>query len=348
MVRPSRLDGPDCWFHVMNRGLARRTVFENRRDVRYFLSRIAYSVRRGELEVHAFCIMTTHFHLLVRSPRGALSEGMRRIQNEYVRWFNRGRRRDGPLLRGRFVSRPVRSIRYRETLVRYIDANPVKGGLVPRPDLYPHGSARHHTRLRGPPWLEPSWIEKRMQAVRGNRVSRAEAYESTFGSLGAGLARLVEMRLRCPVDGPDPLDDLLGAAGDSVLAWMRRKARLADGTRIGLPICDAESVERTIESCRKEIGEWSVKNSQKKVDGWCQARAGLMRDLCASSLEEIGRRLAFTTSGVSKALERHRRLVLEDPEYAQQIERLIGESLRRCGWAASVTGGPTGTVGKCS
>ena len=63
--------------------------------MRYFLSRVARAVRRGEIEVHSFCIMATHFHLLVRSPTGRLSEAMRRIQNEYVRYFNRKRRRDG-------------------------------------------------------------------------------------------------------------------------------------------------------------------------------------------------------------------------------------------------------------
>lgn len=66
----------------MNRGIARRSVFESRADVRYFLSRLARAVRRRELEVHAYCVMTTHYHLLVRSPLGRLSEGMRRIQND--------------------------------------------------------------------------------------------------------------------------------------------------------------------------------------------------------------------------------------------------------------------------
>ena len=49
MPRSPRFDSAGRWFHVMNRGLARRTIFENRRDVRYFLSRLAYAVRRGEL-----------------------------------------------------------------------------------------------------------------------------------------------------------------------------------------------------------------------------------------------------------------------------------------------------------
>jgi hypothetical protein len=66
----------------MNRGIARRTVFENDADVRYFLAQLARAVRAGGIEVHAYCLMTTHFHLLVRSPAGGLSTAMRAVQNE--------------------------------------------------------------------------------------------------------------------------------------------------------------------------------------------------------------------------------------------------------------------------
>lgn len=68
----------------MNRGIARRTLFEGREDIRFFLSRLARSVRRGQLEIHAFCVLTTHFHLLVRSPVGELSTVMRQVQLDYV------------------------------------------------------------------------------------------------------------------------------------------------------------------------------------------------------------------------------------------------------------------------
>lgn len=121
----------------MNLGLARRTSFETRADMRFFLACLASEVRASRLEIHAFCILTTHDHLLLRSPSGELSRVMQRVQNEYSRWFNRGRQRDGPLYRSRFLSKPVRSEHDRKLLVRYIDANPVTAGLVVRPEDYP-------------------------------------------------------------------------------------------------------------------------------------------------------------------------------------------------------------------
>ncbi len=93
-MRPIRDDEPGAWWLITNRGLAKRPVFETSRDVERFLALLGKAVARGEIEVHAYTIMTTHFHLLVRSLRGTISEAMRRITNDYVRWFNRSRRRD--------------------------------------------------------------------------------------------------------------------------------------------------------------------------------------------------------------------------------------------------------------
>ena len=71
----------------MNRGVAKRPLFENRGDARFFLARLARQIRLGRIEVHAYCLMTTHFHLLVRSPIGEMSEAMRRVQNEQLTAF---------------------------------------------------------------------------------------------------------------------------------------------------------------------------------------------------------------------------------------------------------------------
>lgn len=72
MARRPRRNAPGSWRHVVNRAIGKRPYFETRSDQRYFLSRLAREVRRSTLEVHAYCLMTTHFHLLVRSPVGEL------------------------------------------------------------------------------------------------------------------------------------------------------------------------------------------------------------------------------------------------------------------------------------
>ncbi len=213
MARQPRKDSPDSWHYVMNRGIARRTIFEDRACVRYVLACLARVVRQGELEVHAYVLMATHFHLLVRCPNGDLSGAMQLVQNTFVRWFNRRNRRDGPLFRGRFSSRLVGSLRYRRVLVTYIDRNPVQARIVNVPEAYPHCSAKHYCSNQGPRWLERSWVEGDARARTGSDEFTGAAYREAFGAeTTKHIARLVEARLQHPSQDPDPLDDLVHAA----------------------------------------------------------------------------------------------------------------------------------------
>ncbi|MBL8860282.1 MAG: transposase [Planctomycetes bacterium] len=319
------------WHHVMNRGVARRTLFESNRDIRMFLARIALEVRARRLEVHAYCILTTHFHLLVRSTSGELSGVMQHIQNDYSRWFNRARRRDGPLYRSRFRSKPVRSERYRRLLVRYIDNNPVSAGLVRSTEEYPHGSSRAYAHRQGPIWLERSWVESVVRERTNADQYDPEGYKRVFAARSHphGLA-LVERRVAFPFDTEDPLDDLLNGAIPHVRSWMLRKAGLADGTVIGLPVCDVESVTAVLDNARTRIGAWEVSPERRAVDAWPIACVGLLRDLCGSTLIEAGMRSGRTSASAWVLENRHRRLLKEAPAYADRLAALAHLAIKNC------------------
>jgi len=327
----------------MNRGIARRTVFEDRRDTRYFLSHVARVVRAGWIEVHAYCILTTHFHLLVRSSDEGLSRAMGRVLNNYVRWFNRGRKRDGPLFRSRFRSRPVDSLEYRQCLVRYIDANAVEARLVPTPALYPHGSAQWYARPRGPIWLERSWIEEAVRGGRGSVIYDPRQYAGTFGEpVTTALARVIERRIESGVRSADPLDDLLGATPERVLVWMRRKAALADGTSIDLPVCDSADVLGMIAAERALRPKWRVGLSRKPCDAWQLLELALVRDLCGSSWPEIAVLVGGSDQAALRGYRLHGRALEEDGEYSAEASRLGAQAIARCyGSRATVSSGAT-------
>lgn len=314
----------------MNRGIAKRTLFETEADIRHFLSRVAHAVRRGEIEVHAFCILTTHFHMLVRSPAGALSQAMRRIQNDYVRRFNRTRHRDGPLVRGRYRSRHVGSVEYRRALVRYIDRNPVSAGLVRWAWEFPHGSAQRYVRGTGPPWLERTWVEGCVRARLGSDAYSPDGYVRVFGGSGPGIERLVERRIRLPESAEDPLDELLRGADERTLAWMRRKARTADATEIGIALVDPETLEELVATEAARRGAWVVRRGRKAWDGWRIARAALLRDLCAATYREVASRTGQSRQGALADRERHERLLADDPDYANRVAAIGRAALERC------------------
>jgi REP element-mobilizing transposase RayT len=319
MPSVDRRDEPGAWHHVMNRGIARRVVFENREDIRYFLSRIARAVRRGDLELHAFAILATHFHLMVRSPAGRLSAAIMRVEHDYVRWFNRRRRRDGSLFRGRFLSRRVDSDNYWNTLLHYIDDNPVAARVVRRSIDYPWCSAWHYARGRGPRWLTRTEVEGAVEESLGVRCDR-DSYATFAAVRDAETSRwVVERRLAMPPSTAiEPLDELVLGAPPAVLDWMRRKALLADGTAIADVAAPPRSIDREIErgaaAARSSTGNASISLQQLAV-----MRAGLLRDLAGLRVGEIALRMKRPNSTIARWLEEHRRRLTTDERYGAVV-----------------------------
>jgi len=314
----------------MNRGLARRTVFEDRECVRFFLSCLARVVRKGLLEVHAYCVMTTHFHLLVRSPTGELARALQLAQNRYVRWFNRRVRRDGPLFRGRFLSRMVDSLQYRRLLVRYIDANPVVAKMVERPLNYPHGSARHYRTARGPLWLERTWIEQDALQRTGTSRFTSEVYQLAFGTaLSEAAAEMVEARLVSNVQAPDPLDELVASAPEAVGRWMKRKAKLADGTQPGLPCASGGALWAAWKRRAEARCEWQLPRGTRGVDVWPVMIVGLLRDLAGSSWAEIQQRTGGSSSSIQRRYQSHRAWMADEEAYVAVVGELGAEGVPR-------------------
>ncbi len=102
MSRPLRIEYPGAWYHVMNRGASGRTIFRSDRDWHTFLSLLGDLAATFAVEVHAYCLMGNHYHLLIHTPRGILSGAMRHLNSLYTQRYNRFHRTDGPLFRGRF------------------------------------------------------------------------------------------------------------------------------------------------------------------------------------------------------------------------------------------------------
>ena len=329
MGQRERHDYPGCWHHVVNRGIARRSVFEGSDDVRYFLSRLARVHRQGLLEVHAFCFMLTHFHLLVRSPVGELSRAVRNVTDPFARWFNRRRRRDGPLFRGRFLSRPVESDTYWWTLVRYIDHNPVKARLAAAPEEFEFGSAARYAHVGPRPrWLARNWIEDAAAACMPGGRFAPEEYSRVFAPAPSDQEiEVIERRLRYPHRGPDALDELLNAGPDSVRSWQRRKCALADGTRPGLPIVTPGTIFGLLLADGESVSDAclpGVPSGDRHL-----LAAGLMHQECGLPFIEIGSRLGCSHSSAHRWAMRHTEFVAEGGKYAKIAANVLLRALRR-------------------
>ena len=140
MARPLRIEYPGAWYHVMNRGRRSEKIFHDRHDYQAFVDLLEESSKMWNIRVASYCLMTNHYHILVQTPDGNIARSMRHINGVYTQRFNRKHSCDGQLFRGRYKSILVSADSYLLQLVRYIHRNPVKAGIVSKPDDYPWSS----------------------------------------------------------------------------------------------------------------------------------------------------------------------------------------------------------------
>ena len=125
MARKLRIQFEGAIYHVAVRGNARHDIFLDDRDRERFLESLAAAVETYRVRLYLFCLMSNHFHLLVETPLGNLSDFMGGLTTSYAVYFNRRHRRSGHLTQGRYGAWLVEGDAYLLRLSRYLHLNPV-------------------------------------------------------------------------------------------------------------------------------------------------------------------------------------------------------------------------------
>lgn len=133
MARPLRIEFAGALYHVTSRGDRQEPIYEDDKDREAFLRTLAEVVVRFNWRCHAYCLMTNHYHLVVDTPDGNLSKGMRQLNGVYTQASNRRHGRVGHLFQGRFKAILVDKDSYLLELTRYVVLNPVRAGMVKSP-----------------------------------------------------------------------------------------------------------------------------------------------------------------------------------------------------------------------
>ena len=136
MSRPLRIDYPNAWHHVMNRARRGQDLFVDKADYQQFIDLLQEITDLFNINVAAYCLMPTHYHLMLQTPDANLSRCIRHLNGIYTQRYNVSHSCDGTLFRGRYKSILVDADNYVLQLVRYIHRNPLKAGLVKRLDQY--------------------------------------------------------------------------------------------------------------------------------------------------------------------------------------------------------------------
>jgi putative transposase len=147
MSRPHRFEIPGAHFHITARCNDRKSLFVDDADRRRFLELLRRNSVRLEWVPVSWCLMGNHYHLLVQTREPNLMSGMRDLNGQYARHFNARHGRVGHVFEGRYRASLVQSERYLLAASRYIALNPVRAGLVCRPEEWPWSS--HPALVKG-------------------------------------------------------------------------------------------------------------------------------------------------------------------------------------------------------
>jgi REP element-mobilizing transposase RayT len=162
MARPLRIEYPDAWYHVMNRGRRGEAIFADERDYAMFTELLQETSEMWNIRISAYCLMSNHYHMLVQTPEANISRSMRHLNGVYTQRYNSRHRCDGQLFRGRYKSILIDTDSYLLQAVRYIHRNPLEAGMTDKMDSYPWSSHQGYISV-AKKW---GWLHKKQKGVK--------------------------------------------------------------------------------------------------------------------------------------------------------------------------------------
>ncbi len=204
MARPLRIEFPGAVYHVTSRGNARQAIFIDDEDRGRFLDGLSLVVERFKWFCHAYCLMENHYHLLIETPNGNLSKGMRELNGVYTQGFNQRYRRVGHLFQGRYKAIIVEKDNHLLSLCRYVVLNPVRVGLIKRPEQWRWSSYGGTVGVvKKPAFLTIDWVlsqfggRKRMAMEKYKRfvmarIAKESPWETLKGQIFLGTEEFIK------------------------------------------------------------------------------------------------------------------------------------------------------------
>jgi putative transposase len=167
MPRTARASIGDLCYHVINRGNGRAEVFHKARDYQAFVDLLRESTARLPMRLLAYCVMPNHFHAVVwPHADGDLGRWMQRLLTAHVRRYHAHYKTSGHVWQGRFKAFPIEGDDHLLVVLRYIERNALRAGLVARAEDWPWSSLRERTQVpadgfvhSGPVRLPEGWVQ---------------------------------------------------------------------------------------------------------------------------------------------------------------------------------------------
>ncbi|MFK7863455.1 MAG: helix-turn-helix domain-containing protein [Pseudohongiellaceae bacterium] len=172
MARPLRIEYPDAMYHVSNFGIDKQRVFPSAKYYQAFLDGLAETCARLNVQVYAYCLLRDQYHLVVKTPEGNLSRFMRQVDGLYTQQYQKMKKTEGSLFKGRYKAVLVQADKYLLPLSRFVHSKVKKSEL----SSYAWSSYTHFIHKAKP----PVWFNRddTLKLIRSSAANRPAAYKS--------------------------------------------------------------------------------------------------------------------------------------------------------------------------
>ncbi len=176
MSRPLRINYPGAWYHIHNKSILQRPLFPDSSHRQAFYSLIQDISDIYGIEVHAWCLLESEFHLLIRTPEPRLSEAMRHLLSQYTSRYNRQQNTEGPLFKGRYKSILIENDQHVVQASRHIHSLPKKLALAKGQKIFCLSTWRESSylsyigRIRPTAWLHTQQVLEYFAQQNGKAI----------------------------------------------------------------------------------------------------------------------------------------------------------------------------------
>jgi putative transposase len=306
MARPLRIEYPGAFYHITSRGNERKPVFKSKQDRMKFLDYLFSATERYGAQVHVYCLMDNHYHLLIETPLGNLSQIMHHINGAYTTYFNVKRGRSGHLFQGRYKSILVDMDEYAKELSRYIHLNPVRANMVSSPDDFQWSSYNQYIGNQKPEkWLTCDFI----LGYFGKNKKFAQKQYQNF------VTCLVGQEYKSPlseVTGSVLLggQDFINFIKERYLTGLKQSKEMP-ATRALVKNVSIQDISDMVDQTMKEKGK-IIRN----------VKIFLSHKYTGQKLSVIGKTFGIGDSAVSKAFKRFEKKIEQDKRLKKNILKL--------------------------
>jgi REP element-mobilizing transposase RayT len=230
MARQLRVQYPGAIYHVMNRGNRREPIFLDEGDRELFLETLGEACAKTDCQVHAWCLLRNHFHLVIETPKANLVAGMKWFLGTYTSRFNRRHKLFGHLFSGRYKALMVDGRNgYLKTVCDYVHLNPVRAKLLkPQARLsdYRWSSYGEYLKAGGkrPAWLRVDRLLGEWGIPKDSVAGRAR-FEEAMESRRTEALDFKPIRRGWCYGSPEFRQELLAAVGESCGSQVRGEER---------------------------------------------------------------------------------------------------------------------------